>query len=332
MSTRESKRPMPWDVRFDHRVSLPVLGIPVDFESNDAAPISVADEAFGAWRVLEQAPRLISEVRVRYRIHVEPGGERTTGHAELVYRQPDPLRVIVRTLGTMGIGDAARREALLYTNPELVADRQHFRYGVLEALALAVLTRLDRMPLHAACIARGDTALLLAGPSGSGKSTLTYAAARAGYKVLSEDYVNVQLEPRLRVWGMPGFLHLPADSAALFPELAEAKPSLMANGKEKIAISIASLGALPTLPVAQRAGICVLRRTDGAPAMHTLDSKALQEELTGRLDPGFDQFPDQLDECVRLLAGHGGWKLEVGSRLEDALDCIASMFEVLAGG
>jgi hypothetical protein len=316
--------------RLDQQLSLPVLGIHVVFESNDPIIIGIAEDAFGAWRVLENAPRLLSELRVRVRVLVENGDETAPGgHSPITYKQPDHLRVILRTTGTVGVADAARREALLYTTPALVADRQHFRYGVLEALVLAVLTKLDRLPLHAACIARGDTALLLAGPSGTGKSTLAYAAARAGYKVLSEDYVNVQLEPRLRVWGMPGFLHVPPEAAAHFAELAGIKPSLMANGKQKLAISIAQIGALPALPVAQRAGICVLERTGEHPAIQTLDSAALQEALTTRLDPGFDRFAENIGECVRLLCGHGGWKLRIGPDPQESLDFINSMFDAL---
>jgi len=318
--------------RLDQHAHIPVLGIRIAFESNDAAVIGVADEAFGAWRVLDNAPRLLSDVRMRFRILVEEGEAGTSGeHVRITYWQPDQMRVILRAGGTVGVADAARRESVLYTSRAAIADRQHFRYGILEALTLAVLTRLDRAPLHAACIARGETALLLAGGSGSGKSTLAYAAARAGYKVLSEDYVNVQLEPRLRVWGMPGFLHLPPESAALFPELENTVPALLANGKLKLAVPLSQLGAVPALPVAQRAGICVLERTDGAASLETLEARLLQEALLHRLDPGFDIFAEKISEAVRMLAGQGGWKLRVGKDPQQALDQIESVFGVLSG-
>jgi hypothetical protein len=317
--------------RLDQHAHIPVLGIRVAFESNDAEVIRIVDEAFGAWRVLDNAPRLLAEVRMRYRITVEEGEAASGDHVPIIYWQPDPMRVILRAGATVGVADAARREALIYTNRAMIADRQHFRYGVLEALALAVLTRLDRVPLHAACITRGDTALLLAGPSGCGKSTLAYAAARAGYKVLSEDYVNVQMEPRLRVWGMPGYLHLPPEAAEHFPELAEIRPGLRANGKLKIAINLSEMGAVPTLPVAQRAGLCILERTDEAASLETLEARHLLDALAQRLEPGFDVFAEKAAECYRLLGAHGGWKLRVGKDPQQALDCIESMFGVLSG-
>lgn len=313
--------------------TIPVLGIPVTFESNDTNVIDVAEAAFGIWHRIEHTPRLISEMRVRFRIHVEQAGAagEPGGHAQIVYRVPDRTRVFLRTTASMGVADASRREAILYTTAALVADRQHFRYGVLEALTLAVLTRLDRQPLHAACITRGDTALLLAGPSGSGKSTLAFTAARAGYGVLTDDHVNIQLRPRLRVWGMPGHLHLPTDAARHFPELEYSVPTLLANGKEKIVINITDLGAAPDMPVALRAGVCVLAPPGGdEPVLETLEPDALQAALIADLDPGFDLFTETIGECIRMLVSQGGWKLHPGSDPERSLEHIESMFEVLS--
>jgi hypothetical protein len=324
-----SKGPFRPELPLRHSVTLPVLGVPVTFESNDAAIIAIANDAFGAWRVLEQAPRLIEESGVRYRVQVESGDEGVVEHAEIDYHQPDDGRVVLRTAGTVGVADAGLRDIVLYTTTALVADRQHFRYGVLEALTLAVLTRLDRQPLHAACITRGETALLLTGRSGAGKSTLAFAAARSGFRVLSEDYVNVQMEPRLRVWGMPGYLHLPVEAARHFPELTTARPTLMANGKQKIAISLLDFGALPQLPVAQRAGICVLEPGADRPALETLDADTLEHAMTDRLDAGFDVFADTIGPAIRLLAGHGGWKLQLGDDPAAALPFIEEMFEIL---
>jgi len=322
------------DDLLDRKTTIPILGIPVTFESNDERVVELAEDAFGAWHSVEHAPRLISDFRVRFRIHVEQDGEETeqSGHAPIIYRTPDHPRTFLRTRGSMGVADAARREAVLYTTTSLIADSQHFRYGVLEALTLSVLTRLDRQPLHAACLVRGETALLIAGPSGSGKSTLAFAAARAGYGVLAEDYVNIQLTPRLRVWGMPGYLHLPLESARFFPELRDAQPTLMANGKEKIAISIAEVGAAPDVPVALRAAVCVLAPEKGEePVLETLDAESLQTALIANLDPGFDLFAETIGECIRMLVSQGGWRLRIGSDPDRSLEKIDAMFEILGG-
>lgn len=328
----EDKSPVGRNLPLEHSATIPVLGIPVTFETNEPALLEIAEQAFGAWRVLERSPRLIAETRVRYRIQVEESDDAPRGeHARVTYRLPDKLRILVQATGTIGIADVARREALLYTTRAIARDRQHFRYNLLEALTLGILTKLDRQPLHAACIARGETGLLLAGPSGAGKSTLTFAAARKGYTVMADDHVNIQLEPRLRIWGMPGFLHLPPEAAGQFPELTDLTPTLLANGKRKIAINLAAMDAVPELPVVQRAGICVLERGHGEPSLETLEPRTLMEALTRQLDPGFDEFADTIGECVRLIASHGGWRLRTGPNPFKTLEKVESIFEMLAG-
>ncbi len=325
----DARDPLGRDVQLDHRVVIPVLGIPVSFESNDPAVIAIAEEAFGAWRIVEQAPRLIADERVRFRIYVDDeGDEGPSTHAPLRHRIPDYERIILQSRGSVGLGDSARREAVLYTTRALVQDRQHFRYGALEALTLGVLTKLDRQPLHAACIAQHDAALLLAGPSGVGKSTLAYVAGRKGLRVLAEDYVNIQLDPRLRIWGTPGWIHLPLDARERFPELAGRHTTLRANGKEKIAISLAEMESPVGIPVAQRAGICVLVPSEEA-SLETLDAAALEEAMTGQLDPGFDEFVDTIGRAIRLLAGHGGWRLHTGRDPRLALEKLTPAFDLL---
>lgn len=314
-----------------HGAVIPVLGIRVTFESNDARVVEVVEEAFHPWHNVEHSPRLISEISARFRIHVESGEEAEPGrHARIRTRSPDLPRTLLGSPRSMGIADAARREALLYTTSGLVRDTQHFRYNVLEALTFGVLTRLDRMPLGAACISKGDTALLLAGSGGSGRSTLAYAAARAGYGVLAEERVTVQLDPRLRVWGTPGWLHLPADAADHFEELKGREPDLEVRGSPRIAVRTGSLDALPVMPVAQRAAVCVLAPAhDDRPTLETLDSTALQEAMIAGLDPSSDLFSDSIGDSIAVLAGHGGWLLRVGPDPHRALDHVNAMFDTL---
>jgi hypothetical protein len=313
---------------------IPVLGIRATFESNHDRVLEIVDQAFHAWPTIEHSPRLISDTTVRVRVHVETADESTDGdHATIRVRTPDLPRTLIATHRSLGIADAARREALLYTTTGLIEDTHHFRHNVLEALTLAVLTRLDRMPLGAACITRGDTALLLAGSTGSGRSTLAYAAARAGYGVLSEDRVAVQLDPRLRLWGTPGWLYLPLDAADHFEELADREPDLLVNGTPRIAIRSDSLDALPAVPVAQRAAVCVLAPAkEDTPPLETLDGTALQEAMIAGLDPSADLFADTIGDSIAVLAGHGGWRLRTGPDPLAALDHIDAMFEVLADG
>lgn len=308
---------------------LPVLGISVLFESSSPLIMEAVDEAFGVWRSLRRSPELLSHEGVRARLLLHEGEEGMEPHAPLTYRMPEYERVILTTPGSVGIADALRGEVLAFVTTDLVNDRAHFRYGVLEALTLALLTRFDRQPLHASAIVRDGAALLLAGPAGVGKSTITYAAMRAGFKVLTDDAVYLQLEPNLHIWGIPGHLHLPLDAAVHFPELEATAATLLANGKEKMPVNTREAGGIAARPVVQRAGICVLSRKGGEAAIHPLPPATVQSELTAELEPGFDVFAPTIGEAIRRLAERGGWSLNVAGAPGEIVPLLHTLFDEL---
>ena len=192
---------------------------------------------------------------------------------------------------------------------------------------MGLLSPLDRQPLHAAALVRGETTLLLAGPSGTGKSTLCYAGALNGFSVLSDDYVNLQRHPHPRVWGMPGHLHLPLEAREHFPALAQSRATLLSNGKEKIAINLREMRAEAPLPVVERAGVCVLTRTGEGPTLMALSAEELQTRLLASPDYGFDQYTDTIGESVHQLAKNGGWVLDLGNRPDAAIPFLHEMFD-----
>ena len=212
-------------------VTLRVLGLSLRVESNSPRVIDAARDAFGG----PDAGAAEDGAGARIRINVRP---RRAGDAGPVsHGVPRSRLLLLSSSGCHGYADSMLGEAVAEVGEGLVDDREHLRCGVLEALALFMLARRDRDPLHAAAVMRGGTALLLAGPSGVGKSTLVYAAARAGLQVLSEDAVYLQLDP-FRVWGMPRFVHLTPASVRFFPELEGIRPKLLANGKTKLALNL----------------------------------------------------------------------------------------------
>lgn len=321
--------PLARDVPLRHETRIPVMGLPVRFATNAPAVLELVEETFGLWRALSSDKVEGGEDEVRVRLIVEQGEEGEEEHAPLSYRMPDGERVFLSTPGSFGVADPGRRETVIYATTELVEDRQHFRYGVLEALTLAVLSQLDRQPFHAAALVRDDAALLLTGPSGAGKSTLTYAGVRAGLRVLADDTVNLQLQPRLGIWGMPGYLHLPADAADRFPELAGSETRLLANRKEKLAVDLRAIDAVAPSPVVDRAGLCLLSRREDGPVLEELGQDEAVEELLRREEPGFDVFRDTIGAAIRELARGGAWRLHVGADPSAAVPYLHRMFDVL---
>lgn len=192
---------------------------------------------------------------------------------------------------------------------------------VLTTLILYLLTRLDRQPLHAAAIANGHHALLLAGPSGAGKSTLAYLAHRAGLRVLADDAVYVQLEPGYRLWGMPGPLHLSADAAARFPEL-NGIPAVVRRGNGRYKLAIGRAGVPPPTSAS---GICILEPGVGTVSLEPISLDEAVRHVLARLDPGFDVFAGSIESRVRAAGRLGTWRLGLSDDAEAAFRVVAEL-------
>src|SRR5439155_21718148 len=67
-------------VALRHVVELPVLGVPVRFESNSAAAIETVEDAFGMWRALRARPEVIAPLGLRGRLIVHDGGAGGAAH------------------------------------------------------------------------------------------------------------------------------------------------------------------------------------------------------------------------------------------------------------
>ena len=309
----------------EYILELPVLGIPTRFESNSSTVLERVEEAFGNWRVLDasqvdQASALV-RVIVREAMEEQPASYR--------YHVTPDFRVVITTRGSVSVCDPARKEVLAWVSPALVADRQQFRYAMLEASTMAVLTRLDRQPVHAAAVVHEGKALLLCARSGTGKSTLAYSLGRNGLEILSDDVVYVESERSLRLWGMPRFLHLTEDARQFFPELDASTPALMANGKRKIAIDLRERGMAANQPLASSAGVCLVERTGGASELLPADPEEVVSQLTTDLESGFELFADTIPPVARRLARTGAWRLKLGADPVGAAVLIEQLFERL---
>jgi len=309
-------------------VVLPVLGIPVHFSTNSADVLAAVDDAFGAWTQLAEtavAPDLELTVRILVHERVEP---LAGGHADFVYRLPDDERTIIHAPGSVAVADPARRDAIAYVTPALVADTAHFRHGLVEALTYTLLTRFDRQPLHAAGLIRDGHALLLTGPSGAGKSTLVYAAARRGIRVLTDDAVYLQTRGGLRAWGAPGFVHLAPDVLGFFPELEETPAARHPNGKWKLPVDLHDVS--PAQPaVATHCGVCVVgQRRDRAKLLRLTAAEVLAS-IDMQSESGFDVFADAIRPALHELTRNGGWLLHPGDDPHDAASLLDDVLDQL---
>lgn len=223
------------------------------------------------------------------------------------------LRIVAE--GVDASADAETGVARCCVHPAFLERQQALRDEVLEPLLLFLLTRRGRTPLHAAGFLADDLAVLLLGPSGAGKSCLALAARAAGYELLSDDTVYVQLRPELRIRGIPRPIHLlPADA----PEGAGDAMRLR-NGRLKHAVA----AQVPQrAPVAPRATLCLLAR--GREARLEPIGPAEIRAAAAALDPGFDLLRADTEAALARLGARGGWRLTLSADPAEAIDLLTA--------
>ena len=315
--------PLVLNQKLAHGTELPVLGRRVVFESNSSAVLEAVDRSFGIWARLPESLR-DSDPVCRVRLFVEDGEESATRPA-LRYMLPEPNRLIFSTGKSVGVAEVDRGEAYAFVTTGLVACDTHFRYGVIEALTLNLVTGTGRHPVHAATVVRNGRALLLAGPSGVGKSTLAYAASRVGLQVRGDEAAYVQRDPALRVWGMPGPVRLSTLGASHFPELSDVPPIVSLNGKKKVVVDL-DVEEDVLSPVTE-AAVCVLSQGKEAASLERLNASVVFDLLTSRVESGFDLNPTEGKRVAEQLAGNGGWCLQLSDNPFDAVPLIEEMLE-----
>jgi len=298
-------------------VELPVLGLPVRFESNATAAINAVRRSFGLWRQLPDSATSPGRPVV-VRIEVRAGNAVPYRRPLLEYDLPAPDRLRVTGPLVDALADVRTRYVRAIVDASLVADEAHFRYALIEALTLFTLTKLDRVPLHAAAIEDGDRLVLLSGNSGIGKSSLCQAASQAGLHVLSDDTVYIEIGPPCRVWPQPGWIRLARDAARFFPELAPIRDEPDSTD-EKLVVPVPSRGPSDLLPrPAEQVVVCALERSVG-PGLERIGAAQLEARLLDTLEGGFALMEAEIRLGVGVLAARGGWLLRLPPHPEAAM-------------
>jgi hypothetical protein len=308
-----------------YAVTLPVLGIPTRFATNDRDMLEIVEESFDVWRALASHEPIEEDAPEPVDVHIFVRDDRGTTHASagpIEHHMSDDLRFVARSVDAVAVTDPARRVATIRASRALVAERDRFSAEMLEAVVLALLSCYDRHPLHAAAVAHREQALLLAAPSGTGKSTLAWLCHSAGLDLLGDDHVRVQLAPSLRIWGWPARVRLLAETALRMG--VSHSPERLLNGKRKAVID-ARHGVSAGRLVAREATVCVLSRDGGPLTLAPLSPEAVARALEAQLAPGFDRFPERWPLVLRELTARGGWRLNLTDDAHDALPIVRDL-------
>jgi hypothetical protein len=80
-----------------------------------------------------------------------------------------------------------------------------------------------------------------------------------------------------------------------------------------------------SLPVLERAGLCVLVPGGDGPHVRPIAASEAVRIIMHRLDPGFDVFRRTVAARLRALAADGAWQVQTGDRPEQALPALLDL-------
>jgi hypothetical protein len=185
-----------------------------------------------------------------------------------------------------------------------------------------LLKRRGQFSLHAGCLSRAGTGLLLAGTSGAGKSTLTLALLRAGFDFLGDDLVFLCLQPDgIQALAFPDEIDLTDGTIRFFPELEYLLATPRADGWPKRQVRPELLYG-STIASACRPALLVFPRVSGnqTSTLVPLERGLAFLEITPNIlltDPESSQA--HFDALSALVQQCDCYRLETGTDLDEAV-------------
>jgi hypothetical protein len=175
--------------------------------------------------------------------------------------------------------------------------------------------------LHAACVWRDGTAILLSGPGGSGKSATALRLALAGYRAVSDGMIHVRVgtgRPELLAYPV-GEAKLCQDTLEWFPELSGGVGATLGGEQAKVVLDLRKVGSIEVAEGSVRPDAVVVAHLVRTGNRRTSATRIGAQEMLERVWPESSFVEDErvmggnLAALRRLLAAARCYVLELGS-------------------
>lgn len=299
-----------------HDVELPLeatfypLGFAVHIATNSADVHAAAAESWGRYGAEFDRPP------IHVRVVVRPQGDLAP---EPAFLSQGHLLTVVSDRDNFAGADTQSLFTYAFVSQRTAADHSWFRWFFLEPMVYFLLAQRHTMPVHAACVAKDGSGILLTGVSGAGKSTLAYACARAGWTFVADDATSIlqDSEDRIAI-GKPHEARVRDDAPRLFPELEGWCTRARPNGKLSIEIPMDRFPNIHTALHCRIEAIVFLDRGPGNPGVSSIHAEAAAASLLADMPSYGDDTRARYESATRRLTELPAYRLRY-ERLDDAL-------------
>jgi hypothetical protein len=258
------------------------LGFRLEIATNSPDILQAAEESWAGFTQRFPAP----PIRVRVAVSDSRSRERA---GDVFIRAQGHLAAMISNQDNFAICDFPARFAFCWLTSATAADHAWIRYYYIDTIANLILWHSHLTRIHAGCVALNGDGVLLCGRSGAGKSCLTYACARSGWTLVSDEAPAILREAKDRVvLGKPQQIHLRESALDLFPELKGRTVTRNAVGKMTLELSSAELGFATQFQCRVNAIVFLNRRAGSRAHLVPLSKEDAWDRLEGDL-PYFEQ-------------------------------------------
>ena len=295
------------------------LGCAVDLSTNSS---DVLETAHARWSGHDP---VFDEHPVAFSVVVAPGDAGAPPPVP-TFRARDHLVILAADSAHFGCCDLAAASVACWVAEDTARKPSYLSYHYLDPLILLLLSDRCFTPIHAGCVARNGRGILLAAGASAGKSCLSYACARAGWTLVSDDAgYMIRDDPDQRVLGRPRFLRFEFSADQLFPELRDLLVAEAATGADVANIDSNLLAGIETATECQAESVVFLERQAGMTATLTeVDEEAALKRLLAELPMAAEATRTAQVTSLRKLLKKGAYRLNY-DRPEDAAAKLGSL-------
>jgi hypothetical protein len=130
---------------------------------------------------------------------------------------------------------------------------------------------------------------------------------------------------------MPGAVHLTPEALRFFPAITPLRQVVRTGGIKKLAFAPEPRAGDPPL-FAHKAGICLLERSEGPPALRPGSVDEVRSLLSGAEESGFDMYAAAAGGAAAFVGAAGVWRLHIGSDPHAAASLLVDLLARMSDG